>query len=97
MRNSPEPRATAFSVRSGIRLRKPGRRSVVVLAALVLAIGSAPTALAARPAPEAAVAVPAAGVGGAGHDYATDVFADPWDYSNAEGRYWLCLTIAAAP
>lgn len=21
------------------------------------------------------------------------MFADPWDYSNAEGRYWLCLTI----
>lgn len=113
MKNSySETCATAFSLKVGRRSPRHCHRSVIVLAALVLSIGSAPSALAdgtatvpqatiaAAPAPAPAAdapatvatvaadaaapaPAPAAAVGAAGHDYATDVFADPWDYSNA--------------
>ena len=84
MKNSRDPHPIAFPMKFGKRFGKPGRRAVVVLAALVLSIGSAPPALATETgtAPQAAVGTLAVGSGPAGRDYATDVFGDPWDYSN---------------
>jgi hypothetical protein len=63
------------------------RRSIVTAVATVLVIGTASTGSAAirSGSPAAAAGLPAAVVAGsnaAGHDYATDVYADPWDYSN---------------
>jgi hypothetical protein len=65
------------------------RRSIVAALAAVLVIVTASTGSAAirSGSPAAAAGLPAAVVAGsnaAGHDYATDVFADPWDYSNVD-------------
>ena len=49
--------------------------AVALLLPLVAAVAGAPSGL------PAAVA---ARSDAAGHDYATDVFADPWDYSNVD-------------
>lgn len=66
--------------------RSRGRRLRTVLTALaVLAAPLVPTVLAVSPSsalPAVATAVPASASGPAGRDYATDVFADPWDYTN---------------
>jgi hypothetical protein len=51
----------------------------LVAAALVL-----PVVAAVSGAPAGLPAAVAAGSDAAGHDYATDVFADPWDYSNVD-------------
>src|SRR5665647_2116020 len=51
----------------------------LVAAALVL-----PVVAAVSGAPAGLPAAVAAGSNAAGHDYATDVFADPWDYSNVD-------------
>ncbi|HEY5116947.1 MAG TPA: hypothetical protein VIJ00_15605 [Nakamurella sp.] len=98
MKNSRDWPATSFPVKFGRRSRRTIHRSVTVLATLLLAIGTAATAAAAgpapqaggpapqagAPAPQAAVAAAPAGTGATGHDYATDVFADPWDYANSD-------------
>jgi hypothetical protein len=65
-------------------------RSRIALAVVVLLLlGSAPTAMAASGSESAAsvvgrLAAAAAAPGAAGRDYATDTFADPWDYSNTD-------------
>jgi hypothetical protein len=63
------------------------RRNIVTAIATVLVIGTASTgsAVTRSGAPPASAGLPAAvvaGSGAAGHDYATEVFADPWDYTN---------------
>ena len=63
------------------------RRSIVAAVAAVLVIGTASTGSAASRSGSlaASAGLPAAvvaGSGAAGHDFATDAFADPWDYSN---------------
>jgi hypothetical protein len=63
------------------------RRSIVTALATVFVLGTASTGWAAtRSGPLATSAgLPAAvvaGSGAAGHDFATDAFADPWDYAN---------------
>jgi hypothetical protein len=65
------------------------RRSLVAAIAAVLVIGTASTgsAVTRSGSPAAVAGLPAAvvaGSGAAGHDFATDVFADPWDYSNQD-------------
>lgn len=64
--------------------RSRGRRLRAVLTALVvLAAPLVPSVLAAAPS-SALPSVATTVTGGAGYDYATDHFADPWDYSNTE-------------
>ena len=61
----------------------------IALALLASSLVTAPAfgasaAPAAGPLSDQAVALAADTAGAAGHDYATDVFGDPWDYSNGE-------------
>jgi hypothetical protein len=61
------------------------RRSIVAALAAVLVVSTASAGSAAIRSGSPAAGLPAAVVAGsnaAGHDYATDVFGDPWDYSN---------------
>ena len=66
------------------------RSCIVLAAAMTLVLGLAPATATAAPArssasvPAVTAATLAATPGAAGHDYATDTFADPWDYSNSE-------------
>ena len=63
------------------------RSGIASVGAVLILLGSALIATmpaAAEPAPAANASASAAAPGAAGRDYATDVFADPWDYSNAE-------------
>ncbi len=70
------------------RIRPTGTRTVIVTALVVALALPAGTSAAAQPSsasisPVLSEAALAAG-GAAGHEYATDVFADPWDYSNGD-------------